>query len=533
MKSASTGEHHREARRSTASRDPRLNVFSLVTPSHETLLNDWFLRTLPSDCRPHLHYVDAAPVDFGTRHWHRVVIHKFDVLAAAFAAQPADTIFVMSDVDIRFYRTFADDVRRRMADLDILFQTNRPHDPHPFKYLCTGFVVIRNCEATRDFFERARIVLTQADDPMVGDQVSCIRTIEARPNAIRFGLLPETYWVPRRTGTRWQPGAPLTPTRDIFLHHANYTIGVSNKLAQLAAVEELLANGAESSDVKERTSDAAETTTCRHHSRHDLDPRSTSVFDVAAPITASPRMSDVPYRLDLAGAWLDQPFVSKACAGDVIVLSIEPDETYLPKSGLATSTRKTAKELWGPRLPESDPERVARILFAAENPPGTQEVSGSQDALGIVLPGVSRLSYAGEYWPHGVETIADEVTLKWLEDSLFLIHLGPRPPGFSPLCERTINSHKVQALANTAKRCWSAIQKRSTKELGAAMTDGAAAQAALLPAIVTKDLRQTMSRLAVHAHGVKLAGAGGGGYAIVAADAPPPGAISIRARRPG
>jgi hypothetical protein len=226
---------------STSHDDRRLNVYSLVTPSHETLLNEWFLRTLPPDCRPFLHFVDAEPVAFGQDHWHRVVVHKFDVLRRALATEPAGAVIVMSDVDIRFYRPFAADVRRRIAGLDVLFQANRPVAPRLPHDLCTGFMVIRCGVPASAFFERAHALLVEADDPLVGDQAACIRALVENPAAIRYDLLPSTYWVPDRpsirTPKRWQPGSPLDPPRDIVLHHANYTDGTEVKLAQLGEVE--------------------------------------------------------------------------------------------------------------------------------------------------------------------------------------------------------------------------------------------------------------------------------------------------------
>ncbi|MDP6039624.1 MAG: adenylyltransferase/cytidyltransferase family protein, partial [Candidatus Latescibacteria bacterium] len=47
----------------------------------------------------------------------------------------------------------------------------------------------------------------------------------------------------------------------------------------------------------------------------DLIPRST---------TALRDINQIPYRIDLAGGWLDQPFVSKHHPGSVITISLEP-----------------------------------------------------------------------------------------------------------------------------------------------------------------------------------------------------------------
>ncbi|MGN6505122.1 MAG: adenylyltransferase/cytidyltransferase family protein [Tepidisphaeraceae bacterium] len=122
--------------------------------------------------------------------------------------------------------------------------------------------------------------------------------------------------------------------------------------------------------------------------------------DLAQRSTTSLRQVHVvPYRLDLAGGWLDQPLVSKLAAGPVIGCSLEPRQEYELRSGMASSTRRAAISLWGPKLPAQDRERLAKMIFAYENPPGTTNVAGSQDAIGIVYPGVSYMYYAGEYWP--------------------------------------------------------------------------------------------------------------------------------------
>lgn len=81
---------------------------------------------------------------------------------------------------------------------------------------------------------------------------------------------------------------------------------------------------------------------------------------------------EMPYRLDLAGGWLDQPFISKLHSGSVITVSLEPAFEFNERSGMASSTRRTAIELWGPRLPSDDPEKLSQILFCCENPPGSQ-----------------------------------------------------------------------------------------------------------------------------------------------------------------
>ena len=59
------------------------------------------------------------------------------------------------------------------------------------------------------------------------------------------------------------------------------------------------------------------------------------------------RLQRMPYRIDLAGGWLDQPFVSTHFPGPVITVSIEPTLEFNECSGMASSTRRTALKLWG------------------------------------------------------------------------------------------------------------------------------------------------------------------------------------------
>jgi cytidyltransferase-like protein len=127
---------------------------------------------------------------------------------------------------------------------------------------------------------------------------------------------------------------------------------------------------------------------------------------------------NIPYRLDLAGGWLDQPFVSKYCPGNVITISVYPDYNFNDRSGMSSSTRKKAIELWKTNIPNDDKEILAKTLFGFENIPGTKIISGSQDSIGIIYPGVNRLYYEKEkYWPRLEKAYFLSDLEKWIEDT--------------------------------------------------------------------------------------------------------------------
>lgn len=254
----------------------------------------------------------------------------------------------------------------------------------------------------------------------------------------------------------------------------------------------------------------------------DLTPRST---------TALRTVHQIPFRIDLAGGWLDQPFVSRHYPGAVITISLEPTLQFNDRSGMASSTRRAAIDMWGPRLPTGDHEKLAKMLFCYDNPPGTKVISGSQDAIGIVIPGLAKANYAGEYWPASIDRLQDELTLQFIENSLYLVTLGPRHAAYDVLADTRIDPQRAKALADPTEACWEAIQQRDIVNFGRSIRESFDAQVAMFPNMMNDSVRELIDRYKDIALGWKLSGAGGGGYLILVADQPIKNAVRVTARR--
>ena len=251
----------------------------------------------------------------------------------------------------------------------------------------------------------------------------------------------------------------------------------------------------------------------------------------ARSTTALRTITQIPFRIDLAGGWLDQPFVSKHYPGPVITISLEPTLQFNDRSGMASSTRQSAIDMWGPRLPAGDPEKLAKILFCFDNPPGTKEISGSQDAIGIVFPGLAKANYDGDYWPVNIERITDEPALQFVESSLYLITLGPRQATYDVLAKTRIDRQKAKTLADAAEANWEAIKNRDLATFGKAFRESFEAQIAMFPNMVNDSVTNLINKYKDQALGWKLSGAGGGGYLILVADQPIKNAVRVIARR--
>jgi hypothetical protein len=261
----------------------------------------------------------------------------------------------------------------------------------------------------------------------------------------------------------------------------------------------------------------------------------------ASPATPVARqLGDIPNRLQLAGGWIDQPFVSRHNPdppGSMVVVQIEPDFPAMDRSGLANGTRAIAMKRWGGRLPDRPAHELVRELYAAENE-GKADPSGSQDMIGIIHPGVNRLDYdfnvEDGVFPVHIESCNSPTVARWLEKVLHLVPIGPRPAGYSPLGARNLEPEWVAQLGRSGKDCYDAIVHMDIEALGASLNLNMRCWESLLPHVVrhpliAKDLVALLGAYQRQYAGAMYSGCGGG-YLIVVSSDPVPGAFSVHIR---
>ena len=237
-----------------------------------------------------------------------------------------------------------------------------------------------------------------------------------------------------------------------------------------------------------------------------------------------------PYRLCLAGGWIDQPWVSKIYPGSVVVAQIWPTMDFNDRSGLATSSRKVGIQLWGDRYPDGDPEQNAKLLFGAENPPGKKYVSGSQDHLGLLMPGVSKLYYNGGYWPEKIKSCIDEDICDWLSSVIHMVPLEPRPDGYDPLKVMHLEKPLIKELGEAGDFCWRSILKKDVSGLGKALTDTFLSWKKILPLTVPDWVMDEMKTKYFSNYPGAITSGAGGGYVVVVSEKPVESAIKIKVR---
>jgi hypothetical protein len=251
-------------------------------------------------------------------------------------------------------------------------------------------------------------------------------------------------------------------------------------------------------------------------------------------------IGNIPYRMAFAGGWIDQPFVSRLNPeppGSMVVVSVEPTFRWMDRCGMAGGTRAVAVRMWNGAMPEGDPARLARELYAEENR-GRPEPSGSQDMIGLLYPGVSRLDYDADYeggiFPRHIETTTDPGLARWLERVIHVVPVAPRPEGYNPLGIKNLDPAWIARLGRTGRNCFEAILRRDVHAFGESMNACMQCWETLLPqtvrhSCITVDLAGILRHYQTRSAGAMYSGCGGG-YIYVVSEEPVPGSFAVQVR---
>ena len=221
----------------------------------------------------------------------------------------------------------------------------------------------------------------------------------------------------------------------------------------------------------------------------------------------------------------------------MVVVAVHPDFRFMDYCGIGTSTRKIAGRLWGARIPARPPSELVRELYNEENR-GKEEPSGSQDMVGLVYPGVSRIDYDFRYeggiFPAFVESNADPDVAEWVQRVIHVLPVAPRPASYSPLEVKHIEPSWVRRLGASGRACFDSLARCDLQGLQESMNECMRAWATLLPGTVrhptiTVDLEGILRHYQSEYGGAMYSGCGGG-YLFVATDRDVPGSFRVRVR---
>lgn len=216
----------------------KMRLYALYTPSHEVLKDTFFLPSIQDDFEIILEFAPQTSQSavFMSEGWTVTTMRKVDLIIRAIEENMGD-VFIFSDVDIQFFAPIQECIEELIEGKDIIMQRNNPEG-----VLCTGFFACRANEKTLRLWKDVKKHMH--DHKLHSDQISfnkCIKKgSKKNPYDIVWDYLPNKFFgagtLIAYSGYLWKPGKQLPIPDDIVMHHANWTKGVKNKIAQLIYV---------------------------------------------------------------------------------------------------------------------------------------------------------------------------------------------------------------------------------------------------------------------------------------------------------
>lgn len=202
-----------------------MRLVGTFSPSHEILKNEFLLPTLQDDyevclfpchVRGEGRYLEAD--------WTEAVLFKADTIIRAIKESPGG-MFVYADMDVVFLAATRTALLESLRDADIACQLDDPQGN-----LCTGFFAIRANDRTLKLWQQVRECVTRERR----DQPAFNRLVRLT-EGLRCAYLPTSFFgTGTFTGRSHRPGERFHIPARAAMFHANWTVGVDNKIALLA-----------------------------------------------------------------------------------------------------------------------------------------------------------------------------------------------------------------------------------------------------------------------------------------------------------
>lgn len=138
-------------------------------------------------------------------------------------------ILVFSDCDIQFFS----DLEFDLQSFDILFQ----EDYKGMK--CAGFFICKQTKKVLDFFNLVKEEFIKIKDGKIDDQGIINRLLLKNEFGLNWQFLPtDKYWsVGNATEGKVWNGEKINIPNNLIMHHANYTVGIKNKINLLNLIK--------------------------------------------------------------------------------------------------------------------------------------------------------------------------------------------------------------------------------------------------------------------------------------------------------
>ena len=202
-----------------------MKLYTTFTPSHKILYEDYFLKTLPDEFDLHVVEDDEQSCPTGAFYqegWDKTCYKKVELFIKA-CQESMGGHFFYCDVDVQFFGNIVEQLLLELEDCDIACQDD-------ITTFSSGVYICKASETTLKMFETMKDNYNKEDQTTLNDHIHMCKHKKLSHKFFTFG-----HVVPRP----WQ-GEEFEIPKDILVHHANWVVGIENKMRIMDYVKEQL-----------------------------------------------------------------------------------------------------------------------------------------------------------------------------------------------------------------------------------------------------------------------------------------------------
>lgn len=212
-----------------------MNIHVFFNDGQRILFERYFTPSLKDDWRIIVHPIRNLDQgqNFGTQGFKEIIHQKIDTLLnEIFPLEEHNYGFILSDIDIQFFKPCDTIVRNYLERHDIVFQRENSHTVE----VNTGFVAMRVTSDVINFWRQIEFELKDAlDNPRFINEQSLANALLATASQLNWGVFPDEIWA--WSNQRFFP--TIAYQHSICLHHANCTEPRGNKTSLDLKIEQL------------------------------------------------------------------------------------------------------------------------------------------------------------------------------------------------------------------------------------------------------------------------------------------------------
>jgi hypothetical protein len=208
----------------------KIKHYTFFSDSHKIFLK-YFLNTFPfdEDIDLQIRYMpqECASGEFVSDGWQKTMTKKVKYIVDALHEMKDGDVFIHSDSDIVFLKSYKKILLEEMGNADLIFQSD-------VGTACMGFFACRVHKKTKDFFKKVYDDL----DQYYHDQEAVNALMKNYKHDLNIKLFSYRFFNHGFFGKHYEGENDILLPDDIIVFHANFVYGVEKKIKLIKIVNE-------------------------------------------------------------------------------------------------------------------------------------------------------------------------------------------------------------------------------------------------------------------------------------------------------